>query len=171
MKDTTRKTLISVFIAGFIIIGIFAVTVVLGSVFFVSQHIDAQFTPRASAEEQFAVARARLAGRPPLIELRRGGAPVLHRELEAGTAEAGRKLEALRVLTYDPRAGKVVSVTIPFWLLRLAPAKHFSFLSDNGLDFDSDRARLTFQDLERLGPGLILDQKEPGGSLVLVWTE
>jgi hypothetical protein len=53
----------------------------------------------------------------------------------------------------------------------MAPSQHFSFLNDNGIDFDSDRIRLSYQDLERLGPGLILDQKDRHGSQVLVWTE
>jgi hypothetical protein len=61
-------------------------------------------------------------------------------------------------------------VSVPFWLIRLAPSKHFSF-SDSGFDFDSDRVRLSSDDLERLGPGLILDQKDRRGSHVLVWTE
>jgi hypothetical protein len=170
MKASTRTTLISLTVAGVIIFGILAVTVVLGSVLFVTRHISAQLTPNASAEQQFAEARARFGERPPLIEIRHGN-PVLHRELETASSEAGRSLASLRVLTYDPHAGKLVNVSIPFWLLRLGPAKHFSFLSDNGVDFDNDRARLTFQDLERLGPGLILDQQNPHGSRVLVWTE
>jgi hypothetical protein len=65
-----------------------------------------------------------------------------------------------------------VRVSIPFWLLRLAPTgKRMSFLSENGVDFDSDRVHLTLEDLERRGPGLILDHIDRQGSLVLVWTE
>jgi hypothetical protein len=81
------------------------------------------------------------------------------------------KLETLRVLAYDIHAEKLVRVSIPFWLLRLAPTRHVSFLSDTGIDFDSDRVRLTLDDLERRGPGLILDQADHRGSQVLVWTE
>ena len=81
------------------------------------------------------------------------------------------KLESLRVLAYDRRAGKLVNVSIPFWLLRLAPSNKFSFLSDNGIDFDTERVHLTLEDLERRGPGLILDQADRRGSQVLVWTE
>jgi hypothetical protein len=76
------------------------------------------------------------------------------------------------VLAYDPDDERLVRISIPFWLLRLAPStKRMSFLSDNGIDFDSERVRLTLEDLERRGPGLILDHKDRHGSLVLVWTE
>src|SRR5438093_541611 len=93
-----------------------------------------------------------------------------HRELFAAS-RSNAKLESLRVLAYDPRAHKLVRVSIPFWLIRLAPGKHFSFFSDNGIDFDSDRIRLTADDLERLGPSLIIDQDDRHGAHVLVWTE
>ena len=49
------------------------------------------------------------------------------------------------MLAYDTHEGKLVRVSIPFWLLRLAPTNHMSFLSDTGIDFDSDRVRLTLE--------------------------
>lgn len=170
MNQASRKTWVSVVIAAVIIIGMLAVTVVGGTAFFFYRHINAQFTPAENAEQQFAEARARFAGRRPLIEMTRGDEPVLHRELVA-EANSTAKLETLRILAYDPRAKKLVRVSVPFWLLRLAPSKHFSFLNDNGIDFDSDRIKLSADDLDRLGPGLILDQKDRRGSQVLVWTE
>ena len=170
MEQSTRKTWISVLIASVIIIGRLAITVVGGTAFFFYRHINAQFTPRENAEQQFADARARFAGRQPLIELRMNDDPVLHREL-FDASHSNAKLESLRVLAYDPRAHKLVRVSIPFWLIRLAPGKHFSFLSDNGIDFDSDRVRVTADDLERLGPSLIIDQDDRHGAHVLVWTE
>jgi hypothetical protein len=170
MSQSTRKTWVSVVIAAVIIIGMLAVTVVGGTAFFFYRHINAQFTPEENAEQQFAEARARFAGRQPLIELKRGDEPVLHRELVTAAHSKG-KLESLRILTYDPRAGKLVRVSVPFWLIRMAPMDHFSFFDHNGIEFDSDRIHLSSDDLDRMGPGLILDQKDRRGSKVLVWTE
>ena len=76
------------------------------------------------------------------------------------------------MLAFDARAGKLVRVSVPFWLLRLMPGKRFSMGKNEGVDFDTDRMHLTVDDLERAGPGLVLDGKDPrGGGLVLVWTE
>ena len=86
-------------------------------------------------------------------------------------AEAEQRLESIRVLAYDRRAGKLVRVSIPFWLLRVVPSRHFSFLNDNGIEIDSDRIRLTIEDVERRGPGLLLDTRDRHGSQVLIWTE
>ena len=170
MAQNSRKTWISVLIAAVIIVGVLAVAAIGGTAFFIYRHVNTQFTPSENAEQQFAEARARFTGQKPLIEMRKDDEPVLHREvIPASLPEA--KLETLRVLAYDTHARKLVRVSIPFWLLRLAPTKHVSFLNDSGIDFDSDRVRLTLEDLERRGPGLILDQADRRGSHVLVWTE
>ena len=165
-----RKTWISVVIAAVIVIGILAASAVGGTAYFIYQHVHTEFTPTENAEQRFKDARARFAGQQPLIEMTRGDEPVLHREVIPKTMPAA-KLETLHVLAYDTRANKLVNVSIPMWLLRLAPSNKFSFMKDNGIDFDSDRMHLSLDDVERRGPGLILDQTERRGSQVLVWTE
>ena len=165
------KTWISIVIAAVIIIGILAVAVVGGTAYFFSRHISAQFVPSENAEQQFAQARERFAGQQPLIEMRKGDEPFLHKETIPATPPA-TKLETLRVLAYDTNAGKLVRVSIPFWLLRLAPQRNFSLVNiNNGINFDSDRLHLTLEELERRGPGLILDQADRRDTHVLVWTE
>jgi hypothetical protein len=53
----------------------------------------------------------------------------------------------------------------------MAPTNKFSFMKDNGIDFDSDRMQISLDDIERRGPGLIFDQADRRGSQVLVWAE
>jgi hypothetical protein len=169
---STRRTWVSVLIASIIIVGVLALAAVGGTAYFFYRHIHATFTPPEDADTEFAQARARFAGQKPLIEIRKDDEPILHREVVPPRGAARAPLLALRVLAYDNRARKLVRVSIPFWLLRLAPSgKKVSFLNDNGIDFDSDRVHLTLEDLERRGPGLVLDQADRRGSQVLVWTE
>jgi hypothetical protein len=169
---SARKTWISVLIASVIIIGMLALTVVGGTVFFIYRHVHAELTTETAAEQEFAAARVRLDGQQPLIEVRTDADPVIHHDLIPATPSP-RRLESLRVLAYDERAGKLVRVSIPFWLLRLLPGKNLSFLNDEGIDVDIDSARvqLTLDDLERRGPGLVLAHKDRRGSKVIVWTE
>ena len=170
MSQQNKKTWISVLIAAVIVVGILAVSAVGGTAYFIYRHVHTQFTPTEGAEAQFAEARKRFAGQQPLIEMRRGDEPLFHREVIPKTMPA-TKLETLRVLAYDTRARKLVNVSIPMWLLRMAPTNKFSFMKDNGIDFDSDRVHITLEDVERRGPGLLLDQADRRGSQVLVWTE
>ena len=167
---TTRKTWVSIVIAAVIVVGILAVTAVGGTAFFIYRHVHTQVVPNDDAETQFKNARARFAGQKPLIEITRGEEPIFHRETIPKEMPAA-KLGTLRVLAYDTRANKLVNVAIPMWLLRMAPSNKFSFMKDNGIDFDSDRVHITLDDLERRGPGLLLDQADRRGSQVLVWTE
>ena len=170
MAQSSRRTWVSVLIAAVIVVGILAAAAVGGAAFFISRHVQTQVTPSENAEQRFLEARARFNGQRPLLELRRDDRPVVNRDVLSGPASTV-KLEALRVLAYDQHERKLVNVSIPFWLLRLAPSNKFSFLNDRGIDFDSDRIHLTIEDLERRGPGLILDQADRRGSQVLVWTE
>ena len=173
MSQSSRRTWVSILIAGVIVVGILGAAAVGGTAFFFSRHIHTQFTGQASADSEFAQTRARFAGQQPLIELSADDEPILHRDVEKASGPAAPPLSALRVLAYDNRARKLIRVSIPFWLLRMAPSRnlHLSFLNDSGIDINSDRARLTLEDLERRGPGLILDQAKRRGSQVLVWTE
>jgi hypothetical protein len=171
---SSRKTWISILIASVIVVGVLALTVVGGTAFFIYRHVNSEFTSDQTAEQEFASARVRFNGQQPLIEIRRGDEPVVHRDLiPASNGSKTRRLETLRVLAYDDNAGKLVRVSIPFWLLRMLPTRNLSFLNDEGIDvdIDSDRVRLTVDDLDRRGPGLLLDHKDRRGSQVLVWTE
>jgi len=168
---TAKKTWISILIAAVIIVGILALAVVGGTAFFIYRHVNTQYTSDATAEQEFASARTRFAGQQPLIELRHGDEPVLHRDLLRSAPRHDKPIEYLRVLAYDDQAGKLVRVAIPFWLMRLVPSRNLSFLNDEGIDIDTDRVHLTLDDHERRGPGLILDHKDRRGSRVLIWTE
>ena len=128
MEKSTRRTWISIVIASVIIVGILAVAAVGGTAYFFYRHINAQYAPRESADEQFAAARARFSGQKPLIEIRRDDEPIVHRELFA-EAHSNAKLETLRVLAYDPDERKLVRVTIPFWIAFLNAAEHHRWVA------------------------------------------
>lgn len=163
----TKKTWISVLIAVLVILLALGIALVGGSAYFISRHVRAQFVSTDSAEAQFASARERFVGQTPLIEMRKGGDPLIHRPAEDARVAP---IEIIHAMVYTPDSRKLINVNLPLWLLRMAPGKHFSFLDDN-VDFDSGRIRLTLDDVERHGPGLILDQADRRGARVLVWAE
>jgi len=105
-----------------------------------------------------------------LIEIWKDDEPIVNRNMIPKTMPAA-KLKTLQILAYNTHTNKLVNVSIPMWLLRMAPSNKFSFMKDNGIDFDSDRVHLTMEDVDRRGPGLLLDQADRRGSQVLVWTE
>ena len=77
--------------------------------------------------------------------------------------------DAVHVMAFDSKDGRIVNVTIPFWLLRLK--MRGTTIDLNGRSMDLEDLRLTVEDLERFGSILILDHKSPDGERVLVWSQ
>lgn len=176
--DKRTKTWVSIVVAILIVVVMLGVAAIGGTAYFVYSHIRQTPVEETRAGDRFAQARERLANRLPLLEIRdreleRGSQRdlVVNRPPEVPGGASGTKLQTLRALVYDPDEKRIVEVDIPFWLLRIMPSGRFSFLNDSGIDFDSDRVRLTVEDLERHGAGLVLDHRDRRGSQILVWTE
>ena len=122
----------------------------------------------AKAEVEIAAIRAKFPGEP-LITHDQDGRPQLKTDGRAGTFTG--ELQALRIAAYDKRAGKLIRLSVPFWLLRLAPDGKVSVGDDDVLGGVRAVERLTVKELETLGPGLLVDEQKPDGDRVLVWTE
>lgn len=166
MDQKTKKTWISILIAGVIIVGLLAVAIVGGTALFFYRHIDARLTPQANADRTFEETRARFVGQHPLVELTREDEPVIHRDRESPRQD----IHALHALVYDERSGKLTRVDVPGWLLRLMSGGGRLRIA-NVDPFGDEDTKLTLEDLQRHGPGLVLDIRRRYGSQVLIWTE
>jgi hypothetical protein len=83
-----------------------------------------------------------------------------------GPAHAIARLKALAWRDGDRQ---LVSADTPFWFVKLkGPAARFAL---EGTGFDLDRLGLTAADIERVGPGIVVDHAGADGNRLLVWTE
>ena len=81
-------------------------------------------------------------------------------------------LTAMHVTAFDPRERHLIRVTVPFWLIRLAPHGRMHVNGAEILnDLDTPTGQLTPADIESFGPGLLLDDTRPDGTRVIIWTE
>ena len=156
---------IAVGVAAVMVLGLVAIAGV--GFYFVSQHIQtAEVTP-ASAADEFQTIRTGFPGQRPLIEI--DGSGRFRRAADiAGARPAKDQPERLYLLAFDPADGRLVRFNIPFWLLRIKTANATIDLNGNRMDLED--LRLSVQDLERLGPALIVDHVGPEGERVLVWS-
>ena len=162
---------------GLIILGIVILVVIvcIGIVatvgFAIFRQMDIQTVASDSPDKDFENARARFVGQVPLIELPADGeadSVVMHREKIGKEAVP---LTGLRVMVWDPRDHKLVRFTIPFWLLKLGRSGRIQLPGrDTSLSTDVS-LHVTADEIERCGPGLILDYKSPSGEQILVWAE
>ncbi len=119
-------------------------------------------------ERAAAAVLERFDGVPPLIEDGVGGPSLSQKALAQRRQRTGSPaIRDLHVLVFSTKEGKLVRLTLPFWLLRMAPDGRMDIDVDN---VDLDKVRLSIEDVESAGPGPLYVRKR-GSSRVLVWTE
>ena len=162
-----KKTWVSIVVAATIIAGLVVAAFVGAAYVFMRTHVHTEAVQRQAALAEFAEARARFQGQTPLIELASDGQPILRRE----PAGPRTPLGTLHALGYDRQEGRLSRVDLPGWFVRAISAGGRIRLANLGIAEEGGEAqRLTLVDLERHGPGLVLDVTQRGNRL-LVWTE
>jgi hypothetical protein len=168
LTSATRRTWWQVIVAAIAIATIACLALVAGAVVFFYRHVRSEPVSAETAESRIAAAREHFAGQQPLLRIDADGEAVVTGRPDAG---GSHRLSTLRVLIYDHTDGELGDVSIPFWLLRLAPEGRISLDSASGIDFDAERLNLNVSALDALGPGLLLDHADANGTKLLVWTE
>lgn len=130
--------------------------------FTVSDHMSEE-----SADSQFDAIHAKFPGQLPLIQMKDGRPEYV---AERATENTDFKpLNTMHIIAYDRDEGKVVNFSLPFWLLRMksGPIRISAYQQgwdDRGVSF-------RIEDIEKHGPGIIIDATERQQGRVLVWAE
>ena len=152
-----------------VVIGVLCVVAIAGiGLYFFSQHVETRTASPANAARDFEQVKARFAGQKPLIELDDHGRYLRSNTDRTPPANA-KSPESINVMAFDPDDGRIVRLTIPFWLVRMK--MRGATIDLNGNHMDLEDLRLTAEDLERFGPTLIVDHKNSSGERVLVWSQ
>lgn len=121
----------------------------------------------ARAQASFTSIRERYKGRPPLMEIKSAGPPMMDIRINRAPASAPRQqVRHFHVIVWDSRAGQFVKSSVPIWWMHFSGNNLLARLGVPLGDFS-----LTVEDIERFGPGIIIDFQPPGGGHMLVWTE
>jgi hypothetical protein len=156
-----------------IVLGVLFVLVVLAiggvifTVSFLRQNMTISEMSVASAEDEFDKVRARFGGQQPLIQMI-DGRPQYVAERATSSSPAG-PLKSMHVMAWDDEELKLVTFSLPFWLLRMksGPIQ----LSAYSQGWDDRGVSFRVEDLEKHGPGLLLDVNEPNEGRVIIWAE
>jgi hypothetical protein len=163
----TRNTWISILIAAVIVLCLAGLTLVAGGIYFVRHNLHTSTMSAEAATAEFDRLTARFAGQQPLLALQ--GNDVIVQPPSGGERH---EITALHVVAYDSNDGKLVNVTVPGWLLRMAPSGD-GHIRINGVDvLERGGRRITLDDLERHGPGLVMAAPpDDNRGRVLIWSE
>jgi hypothetical protein len=156
-------------VVGVAIVGVLGLFALAGAgIYFFSRAIETRTVTPESADQLFAEARSRFPKDRPLIEVDEDDR--VHRVTSPGDRPtAPNPPSQLHVLAYDADDEKIVRVTLPFWLLRLGDSGAIDLGSHHELDLE--KVKLDIDELERIGPALILDHRGRRGERVLVWSQ
>jgi hypothetical protein len=124
------------------------------------------FVPPQDARFTFDNALAGVAMQEPLVEVDAADV-IIHRTPD----HPRRELSAMHVLAYDPRAKKLVNLTVPGWLLRIAGRSRARLKISEREVVQRLNGQIGLDELERHGPGVVLDTTDFNGRRVLIWTE
>ena len=156
-------------IVAVVVIGVLCVVAMAGiGLYFFSQHVETRTASPANAARDFEQVKTRFAGQKPLIELDDHGR-YLRSNTDRTPPPNAKSPESINVMAFDPDDGRIVRLSIPFWLVRMK--MRGATIDLNGRHMDLEDLRLTAEDLERFGPTLIVDHKNPSGERVLVWSQ
>jgi hypothetical protein len=141
----------------------------IGAIFAVTawfqQNLQVDTRSAGDAEREFATVRKQFGDRAPLLEMH-DGRPQFTSEHDKPAATAPPRLETLHVLAWKADEERLARFSLPFWLIRMKsePFRVSAYMS--GLD---DRVAVRAEDIEKYGPGIILDINPPSGDRVLLW--
>jgi hypothetical protein len=160
---------------GLIILGIVIFMVLVGvslvavAGYFVYQQFAFESQPanEQTARQRFEAVAKRFEGQQPLLVIE-DGEPVINKDTHT---RLGKPIEALHVMVWDPADERVITLNIPFWLIRMTNGQPIR-LSAGDRDTEVTPAlHITADDLKHYGPGLILLHKDAGGERVIVWAQ
>ena len=162
-----KRTWIPIVLGILFLFGILAIGGIIFMVSFVRQNMTVAEMSATSADDEFEKVRTRFAGQQPLIQMVDGKPQYLAERVN--TSSPGAPLRSMHVMAWDDDEHKLVTFSLPFWLLRLksGPIQ----LSAYSQGWDDRGVSFRVEDLEKHGPGLLLDVNEPNEGRVIIWAE
>jgi hypothetical protein len=148
-----------------------AIAIIAGTAFFF-QHHRSEKASAQTADAEFQRLRARFAGQRPLLDMRERR-PIA----DVGASQTGARLHAFHTVIFDTRGGqRIVRITVPYRVGRLFGRSagfrwlgELTFLDDT--EFDPEPIQLSLDQVERHGPGLMVDYRRPSGGQFIAWVE
>ena len=132
--------------------------------YYVLRNLEERPAGEAEAVKAIDAVKARFPPRPPLIEIADPGRADVRINRAADASPV--RVDTLHVINWKRETRELSRVTMPLWLMRFSTINLASHLN-----ISPARFRLTVADVERYGPGVIVDYGSPGTSRIFVWVE
>jgi len=154
----------------FVVLIFLAIGAIYAAVTYVQNHVQVASSSEEDATKAFDEVHKRFTGKPMLMEWR-DDRPVLNEEAMKVVSTSQRvTLTTLHFVGFNDNEGRIVRFDVPFWLLRMKSGP-INVGSEMNNGWSTERLRITVEDLEKFGAGIILDSTTRGGQRALLWAE
>ena len=158
------RTWVKATLGGLALIAVAVMALAATGAYFVVRHMEKRAGSEAEAVQTIDAVKARFGSRPPLVEIidARSADIRINRPVEASVSP----VDTIHVVNWKSDTGELIRTDVPLWLMR------FSTLNiASQLGIAPEKFRLTVSDVERYGPGIIVDYGSQGAFRVLVWVD
>ena len=132
--------------------------------YFVFRSLERRSTTEVAAFREIDAIRTRFGGRPPLVEII--DPRTIDVRINRLAGPEGARVSMIRVVNWKAEDGEITRVEMPLWLMRFSSVNILSQLS-----VTPAKVRLTVEDIQRYGPGVVVDYSQPGAVRLLVWVD
>jgi hypothetical protein len=163
-----KRTWLWIVLGVFVFLGFVAVGGIIVAVSFFRENLNvSQNVSENSASSEFDAIYARFPGQQPLIQLV-DGRPQLVAERATQSGD-GKPLHTLHVLAFGRNDEEMAKFSLPFWLLRMKSGPIRLSAYEQG--WDDRGVSFRVEDIEKHGPGIIVDVKERREGRMMIWAE
>lgn len=158
------RTWVKATIGGAVLVLLALIGLAATGTYFVMRHMEKRTSAEQEVVQTINTVKARFGTRPALIEItdpRRADIKI-NRE----TPPNPPRVDTVHILNWKSDTGELTRTEVPLWLMRFSSV---NILSRLGLA--PQQFRLTVDDIERYGPGIIVEYGAQGASRVLVWVD
>ena len=134
------------------------------SAYFVLRHMEKRASAEPDAGRVVEAVKARFGARAPLVEIvdPRNADIRINRPADASPTP----VDTVHVINWKSDTGELTSADLPLWLMRFSSV---NLLSQAGVA--PPKFRLTVNDIERYGPGVIVDYSSQGAFRIFIWVD
>lgn len=162
--DAGMRTWVKAAIGGVALVAVALAALAGTSAYFVLRHMDKRAAGESEAVQVINGVKTRFGSRPPLVEIadpRRADIRI-YRPTEPSPAP----VDTIHIVNWKSETGEIVRADVPLWLMRFSSV---NILSKLGLA--PAKFRLTVGDVERYGPGVVVDYGSPGAFRLFIWVD
>ena len=158
------RTWIKVTVGGAALVAVGFLALAATGGYYVFKSMQKTTATEAAAVREIEGIKARFGARPPLLEI------INPRSMDVRVnrlaSSDGAPVQTIHVVNWKAEDGEVMRMEVPLWLMRFSSLNIFSQLG-----LAPEKLRLTVQDVERYGPGVVVDYNQPGASRLLMWVD